>query len=98
MWNYECIRKQTKLYYHAANTYVYVYINENKLMYKSLNFNERLSIINGICPKGLFTQNQKFFAGEHAQFSKEAADLLLEIGVIKAIPDLSKLADTRFIK
>ncbi len=42
--------------------------------------------------------NQKFFAGEHAAFSKEAADLLLEIGVIKAIPDLSKLADTRFIK
>ena len=42
--------------------------------------------------------NQKFFAGEHAQFSKEAADLLLEAGVIKAIPDLSKLADTRFIK
>ena len=42
--------------------------------------------------------NQKFFAGVHAQFSKEAADLLLEIGVIKAIPDLSKLADTRFIK
>ncbi|MBT9455333.1 MAG: ABC transporter substrate-binding protein [Burkholderiaceae bacterium] len=42
--------------------------------------------------------NQKFFAGEHAQFSKEAADLLLEVGIIKAIPDLSKLADTRFIK
>ena len=42
--------------------------------------------------------NQKFFAGEHAQFSKEAADLLLEVGVIKAIPDLTKLADTRFIK
>ena len=42
--------------------------------------------------------NQKFFAGEHAQFSKEAADLLLEIGIIKQIPDLSKLADTRFIK
>ena len=42
--------------------------------------------------------NQKFFAGEHAQFSKEAADLLLEIGVIRAIPDLSKLADTRFLK
>ncbi|HOB94553.1 MAG TPA: ABC transporter substrate-binding protein, partial [Aquabacterium sp.] len=41
--------------------------------------------------------NQKFFAGEHAQFSKEAADLLLEIGIIKAIPDLTKLADTRFI-
>ncbi len=42
--------------------------------------------------------NQKFFSGEHAQFSKEAADLLLEAGVIKAIPDLTKLADTRFIK
>ena len=42
--------------------------------------------------------NQRFFAGEHAQFSKEAADLLLEIGTIKALPDMSKLADTRFIK
>ena len=42
--------------------------------------------------------NLKFFAGEHATFTREAADLLLEIGVIKAIPDLSKLADTRFIK
>jgi len=42
--------------------------------------------------------NQKFFAGEHAAFSKEAADLLLEAGVIKSIPDLSKLADTRFIQ
>jgi NitT/TauT family transport system substrate-binding protein len=42
--------------------------------------------------------NQKFFAGEHAQFSKEAADLLLEIGIIKQLPDLSKLADTRFLK
>jgi NitT/TauT family transport system substrate-binding protein len=42
--------------------------------------------------------NQKFFAGEHAQFSKEAADLLLEAGIIKQVPDLTKLADTRFIK
>ncbi|MFO1270593.1 MAG: ABC transporter substrate-binding protein [Rubrivivax sp.] len=42
--------------------------------------------------------NQKFFAGEHAQFTKEAADLLLEAGIIKSIPDLSKLADTRFLK
>ena len=42
--------------------------------------------------------NQQFFAGEHAQFTKEAADLLLEIGILKAIPDLSKLADTRFLK
>ena len=42
--------------------------------------------------------NQKFFAGEHAAFSKEAADLLLETGVVKQLPDMSKLADTRFIK
>jgi NitT/TauT family transport system substrate-binding protein len=42
--------------------------------------------------------NQKFFAGEHAQFSKEAADLLLAAGIIRQMPDLSKLADTRFIK
>ena len=43
--------------------------------------------------------NQKFFdGGEHAQFTKEAADLLLEVGIIKAIPDLTKLADTRFLK
>jgi NitT/TauT family transport system substrate-binding protein len=42
--------------------------------------------------------NQKFFAGEHAAFSKEAADLLLEAGIIKQVPDLSKLADTRFIR
>jgi NitT/TauT family transport system substrate-binding protein len=42
--------------------------------------------------------NRKFFAGEHAQFSREAADLLLEIGIIKQIPDLGKLADTRFIE
>jgi NitT/TauT family transport system substrate-binding protein len=42
--------------------------------------------------------NETFFAGEHARFSKEAADLLLEIGIIKALPDMSKLADTRFLK
>jgi len=42
--------------------------------------------------------NQKFFAGEHQAFTKEAADVLLEVGVIKQIPDLSKLADTQFIK
>ncbi len=42
--------------------------------------------------------NQKFFAGEHAAFTKEAADLLLEIGTIKQIPDLKTLADTSFIK
>ena len=41
--------------------------------------------------------NRAFFAGPHAEFSREAANLLLEIGIIKQIPDLSKLADTRFI-
>jgi NitT/TauT family transport system substrate-binding protein len=42
--------------------------------------------------------NLKFFSGEHAAFSKEAADLLLEAGVIRQLPDLTKLADTRFLK
>ncbi|MBT9486259.1 MAG: ABC transporter substrate-binding protein [Rubrivivax sp.] len=42
--------------------------------------------------------NQKFFAGEHAAFSKEAADLLLAAGIIKQIPDLTKLANTSFLK
>ena len=42
--------------------------------------------------------NQKFFAGDFQQFNKEAAELLLEIGTIKHIPDLNSLANTRFIK
>ena len=42
--------------------------------------------------------NAKFFAGEHAAFSKEAAELLMEAGIIKALPDMGKLADTQFIK
>ena len=42
--------------------------------------------------------NQKFFSGEHAAFSQEAAVLLQEAGIIKAVPDLSKLADTRFLR
>jgi NitT/TauT family transport system substrate-binding protein len=42
--------------------------------------------------------NQKFFTAEHATFSKEAAELLLEAGIIRTTPDLSKLADTRFLK
>jgi NitT/TauT family transport system substrate-binding protein len=41
--------------------------------------------------------NQKFFAGELQAFSKEAADLLLEIGIIKAIPDTAGIIDTGFI-
>src|SRR3954469_11645806 len=43
-------------------------------------------------------ENKKFFAGDFQAFSKEAAELLLEIGVIKEIPDLTKLVDTRFIQ
>jgi NitT/TauT family transport system substrate-binding protein len=42
--------------------------------------------------------NKAFFGGEFPTFNKEAADLLLEIGVIKQIPDLTKLVDTRFIQ
>lgn len=42
--------------------------------------------------------NLKFFAGEHVAFSKKAAEILLEAGIIKSVPDLGKLADTRFIQ
>src|SRR5690349_3578417 len=42
--------------------------------------------------------NQKFFAGEHAQFSKEAGALLLEIGIVKALPDTATIIDTSYIK
>jgi NitT/TauT family transport system substrate-binding protein len=42
--------------------------------------------------------NKKFFAAEFQSFNKEAADLLLELGIIRAIPDLGKIADTRFIQ
>jgi NitT/TauT family transport system substrate-binding protein len=42
--------------------------------------------------------NQKFFGSEFATFSKEAADLLLETGVIKSVPDLSKLADPKYVQ
>ncbi len=42
--------------------------------------------------------NAKFFSGEHAAFSKEAAELLMEAGIIKSLPDMTKLADTRFLK
>jgi NitT/TauT family transport system substrate-binding protein len=42
--------------------------------------------------------NLKFFTGEHAAFSKEAAELLLEAGIVKSLPDMGKLADTRYIK
>ena len=42
--------------------------------------------------------NQKFFAGELQAFSKEAADLLLEVGIIKQIPNVADIIDTSFIK
>jgi NitT/TauT family transport system substrate-binding protein len=42
--------------------------------------------------------NQKFFAGEIQAFSKDAADVLLETGIIKSVPDLNSLVDTQFIK
>ena len=41
--------------------------------------------------------NKAFFAGEFAKFSAEAADVLLEAGIIKSKPDLSKLADTQYL-
>ena len=42
--------------------------------------------------------NKAFFAGPHAEFSAKAADLLLELGIIKQKPDMTALADTRFIQ
>ena len=42
--------------------------------------------------------NRKFFAGEFQAFSNEAADLLLEIGVIKQKPNLEAIVDTRFLQ
>jgi NitT/TauT family transport system substrate-binding protein len=42
--------------------------------------------------------NKKFFAGEFQRFSNEAADLLLEIGIIRQKPDLTTVVDTSFIR
>ena len=42
--------------------------------------------------------NKKFFEAEFEKFSNEAADLLLEVGIIKQKPDIKSLADTRFIQ
>ena len=44
------------------------------------------------------TANQKFFAGEFQSFNKDAAELLLEAGIIRQVPDLGALADTQYIK
>jgi len=42
--------------------------------------------------------NKKFFSGEIQTFSKEAGDLLVEMGLVKTLPDLNSLVDTSFIK
>jgi NitT/TauT family transport system substrate-binding protein len=42
--------------------------------------------------------NQKFFAGELQGFLKEAGQILLEIGVIKSMPDVASTIDTSYIK
>jgi NitT/TauT family transport system substrate-binding protein len=42
--------------------------------------------------------NKKFFAGEIQAFSKDAGDLLVELGLVKTLPDLNSLVDTSFIK
>jgi len=42
--------------------------------------------------------NRRFFAGEWQAFSKEAGALLLELGIIKQMPDLNAIVDTSFIK
>ena len=43
--------------------------------------------------------NKKFFSGEIQAFNKEAAELLLEIGVIKTKPEnMDTLFDTTYIK
>jgi NitT/TauT family transport system substrate-binding protein len=43
-------------------------------------------------------ENRKFFSGELQAFTKEAADLLLEAGIIKSIPDLGAIIDDSFVK
>ncbi len=43
-------------------------------------------------------ENRKFFSGELQAFSKEAADLLLEAGIIKSIPNLDAIIDDSFVK
>jgi len=42
--------------------------------------------------------NRKFFAGEFLAFNKEAAELLLELGIIKSAPKIDDLFDASFIK
>lgn len=42
--------------------------------------------------------NQAYFKGDLQAFMKEAADIQLEAGVIRKIPDLGPMVDDRFIK
>lgn len=42
--------------------------------------------------------NKKFFEGEFQAFEKQAAELLIAAGVLKTMPDVATLADTRFIQ
>ncbi len=42
--------------------------------------------------------NRRFFSGELQQFSKEAGELLLEVGIIKQMPDLTTIVDTTYVK
>jgi NitT/TauT family transport system substrate-binding protein len=42
--------------------------------------------------------NRQFFAGEIARFSREAAELLLENGVIRSIPDIDTLHETTYLR
>ena len=41
--------------------------------------------------------NKKFFNEEFPSFSKTAADLLIQMGLISTAPDVSTLADPRFV-
>ncbi|MDU0960874.1 MAG: ABC transporter permease, partial [Bradyrhizobium sp.] len=42
--------------------------------------------------------SQKFFETEFKTFNKDAAELLLEVGIIKQIPNVEDLYDASFIK
>src|SRR5262245_6648427 len=42
--------------------------------------------------------NRRFFAGEIQAFSGEAGQLLLELGIIKSVPDINAIIDISFIK
>ena len=41
--------------------------------------------------------NKKFFSGEWQDFTAKSADLLLEIGLIKAKPDIASLVETKYV-